>query len=285
MVVIGKVTDAKTFSSFLKELNVHEKIFVVKPNWSNAHTYTSAETLNWLFSALKSNIKVIEGYSAWRNELNVGPQPTETITPTNAKAKWPWIKEQDKWFLQHTGIAQVLADHGVTYINVTEECWSTRTMDPDEVREFVDSKYGVIVNREMYRYVPTKIHQLRDSALISMNLSRDGHEPVSLATNNLIGLIPDPARFRKWQSKSERHLSQSIIDINKIYRSFFSPCYWINQIPKQSLLVGSRNSVEADAVTATLLGYDPGEIGYLRHAATVFGGYDEKVLTQIPKSF
>ncbi len=285
MVVIGKVTNAETLGSFLEELNVHAKIFVIKPNWRDAHTYTSAKTLDWLFSALKGNIKVIEGYSAWRNELNTGPERTQIVTAANAKAKWSWIREQDEWFLRYAGINRLLSQYRVTYINVTEECWSTRTIDPDEVREFVDSKYGVLVNQEMYRFVPTKVYELRDSVLISMNISPGDHEPLALSTNNLFGLVPDPARFRKRPSKNARRLSQSIIDINKIYRSFFSPCYWINHLKGKGLFVGSRNSVEADAVTATMLGYDPSKIEYLRHAATVFGGYDEKVLTRIPQAF
>lgn len=285
MVVIGNVTNAQSFTSFLKELKVHERICVVKPNWSNAYTYTSAETLDWLFSALNANIKLIEGYSAWRNELNTGPERKEIITPANAKAKWPWLKEQDAWFLRYTGIDRLLAQYGVAYINVTEECWSSRTIGPDEVREFADSKYGVLVNQDMYRFVPTKVYGLRDSALISMSICNGTPGQLSLSTQNLTSLIPDPAKFGKWQSKSDRRLSQRIVDINKIYRSLFSPCYWINQIGTSGLFVGSRNSVEADAVTAKMLGFDPKEIEYLRHAANVFGGYDEKVLTKIPKSF
>ena len=53
MVVVGKVESAKDLLNFLKELNVQGDVFVVKPNWSNANTFTSAETLYWLFSVLK----------------------------------------------------------------------------------------------------------------------------------------------------------------------------------------------------------------------------------------
>lgn len=284
MVVVGRVASAEDFRYFLRELNVQGVIFVVKPNWGNAHTFTSAETLDWLFSALKGRVKVIEGYTAWRNELNTGPEPREVITPRNAKAKWQWIKEQDRWFLKFSGIDKILAKHDVEYINVTEEVWSTRTLDPDEVREFVDNKYGVLVSQEMYSFVPTKIYELKGSTLISLNNSRRTREQVSLSTKNLFGLIPDPARYEKWHGKNDRRLSQSIVDINKIYRSFFSPCYWINEIKELSVFVGSKNSVEADAVTAKSMGIDPEKIDYLRHAANVFGGYDKEVLTKIPES-
>ncbi len=283
MVVISKVTSAKDFRLFLKELELQGVIFVVKPDWSNANTYTSAETLDWLFSMLKGRTKVIEGYSAWRNELNTGPELKNVVTPANARAKWQWIKEQDKWFLSFSGINKVLEKHDVEYINITEEVWSMRTLDPDEVRDLVDNKYGMIVNQDMYNFVPRRIYELRGSTLISLNNSQqiDGRAP-SLSTKNLFGLIPDPARYGKWHGQNYRQLSQNIIDINKIYRSVFSPCYWINKMKEIGIFVGSRNSVEADAVAAKLLGLDPEGIDYLNHSANVFGGYDKSILNTIP---
>ncbi|MCW3985942.1 MAG: hypothetical protein NWE91_05995 [Candidatus Bathyarchaeota archaeon] len=285
MVVVGKLRSKKDFYHFLRELDVKSVVFVVKPNWSNAHTFTSAETLDKLFSTLQGRIKVIEGYSAWRNELNTGPEPRDVITPSNAKAKWQWIKEQDKWFLKYSGIDEILAKHDVEYINVTEEIWLTRTLDPNEVREFVDNKYGILVSQELYSFVPTKIYELRDSVLISLNNSWRIREKISLSTKNLFGLIPDPARYGKWHGKNDSHLSRSIVDINKIYRSLFSPCYWINEIKESGIFVGSKNSMEADAVAAKLMGVDPETIDYLKLATNVFGGYNKEVLTRIPRKF
>ncbi len=281
---MGKVAGAGDLNHFLQELDVQGTIFVVKPDWSNARDFTSAQTLNWLFSSLKGVVKVIEGYTAWRNELNTGPKPKEVVTPSNARAKWRWIKEQDAWFLRFSGIDKVLAKHGIEYINVTEEVWSTRTLESEEVRDLVDSRYGVLTNHEMYGFVPTKIYELRDSTLINLNNSRQTEGGVSLSTKNLFGLIPDPARFGKWHGKSDSRLSRSIVEINKIYRSLFSPCYWINEIKESRTFVGSRNSVEADAVTAKLMGVDPEKIPYLKYAAGVFGGYSKKVLDKVPGS-
>ena len=96
-------------------------------------------------------------------------------------------------------------------------------------------------------------------------------------------MIPDPARYRKWHGKNDSRLSRSIVEINKIYRSLFSPSYWINEIKEKGTFVGSRNSVEADAVTAKLMGVDPEKIPYLKYAAGVFGGYNKKVLDKIPR--
>ncbi len=281
MVVVKRIADAKGFSRFLQELKIRGSIFVVKPSWDNANAFTSAETLDWLFTALDGNLKVIEGYSEWRNELNTGEERRETVSPANVKARWKWIKAQDHWFLEWSGISRVLARHKVEYINVTEEVWSMNALSSDEVRDLVDNKYGILVSPEMYRFVPTRIYALRGCTLISLNNSRLVGEQVSLSTENLFGLIPNPVRRAKWRGKRDSHFSQSIVDINKIYRSLFSPCYWINEIKEQMTFVGSRNSVEADAVTAKLVGLNPDRIDYLRHAANVFGGYDKNVLSNM----
>ena len=160
-----------------------------------------------------------------------------------------------------------------------------RALDPDEVRDFVDNKYGMVVNQEMYNFVPRRIYELRGSTLISLNVSRKVNGRPSLSTKNLFGLIPEPARYGKWHGRNDNKLSQNIVDINKIYRSIFSPCYWINRIKETDVFVGSRNSVESDAVTAKLMGLDPDDIDYLRRTSNIFGGYDKNILKTIPNSY
>ncbi|UCG36918.1 MAG: hypothetical protein JSV64_01180, partial [Candidatus Bathyarchaeota archaeon] len=278
-----EVGNAKDFQNFLRELDVKGRIFVVKPDWSTASSFTSAETLDWLFSSMEGVFKVVEGYSDRRNQLNTGIEAKEVFTTSNVKAKWEWIKEQETWFLRFSGIDETLRRHNVEYINTTEEIWSTRTLESEEVKERVDNKYGTLISQEMYRMVPTKIHELRDSTLISLGNCDRSQEQLSFSTVNLLGLIADPVQYRKSLERGNDYLAQKTVDINKIYRSFFSPCYWINEIKNNGIFVGSRNSAEADAVTAHMLGLDPEKIPYLRHVTNVFGGYDRAVLDKIAK--
>jgi len=279
-VVLARVADIGGFRRFVDDLDVRGDGYVIKPNWSNAYTYTSAETLDLLFSLLNGDKTVVEGYTAWRNELNAGPEPKDFITPRNARKKWKWIREQDEWFLRHSGIEKVLKKHGVEYVNVTEEVWSRRAVPGEEIRGAVEINFDSVKNQEMYGFVPEKVYNLRGRALISLNFSRGTREMASLSTKNLFGLIPDPARYGKWHGPNDSLLPQSIVDINKIYRSLFKPCFWINEIKHRELFVGSDNSVEADALTARILGIAPKKIGYLRLAAEVFGGYDEAVVAE-----
>jgi len=277
-VVVSKVTDAKDMKRFVKKLNIRGKGFVIKPNWSNANTYTSAKMLDFLFDCLEGKKTVVEGYTAWRNELNTGPEPQDFITPKNAKRKWNWIKEQDVWFLRYSGIEKVLKKHGVEYINITEEVWNGRTVAKSEIQRIVEERFVSLKNKEMYEFVPNKVFDLKGNSLISLNCSRKTREIMSLSTKNLFGLIPDPARYGRWHGENDSLLPQSIVDINKLYRSLFEPCFWINEIASRELLVGSENSVQADTVTASIVGVDPKEIEYLQLASEVFGGYEETLL-------
>jgi len=283
-VVVDKVTKAKDMKLFAKELNIRGKGFVIKPNWSNANTYTSAEDLDFLFNCIKGEKTVVEGYAAWRNELNTGIEPQDFITPKNAKRKWKWIKKQDAWFLRYSEIEKVLEKHDVEYINVTEEVWKQRTVAKQEIQKIVEERFSQVKNKEMYGFVPKKIYDLRGHSLISVNMSRITREIMSLSTKNLFGLIPDPARYGKWHGENDSLLPQSIVDINKVYRSLFKPCFWINEIVDRQLLVGSENSVQADAVTASLAGVDPKKIAYLQLASEVFGGYDAALFTRVEKA-
>jgi len=274
-VVIAKVTDIDEMRDFLKRLKIRGRGFVIKPNWSNAHTFTSAEMLELLFNCLDGNKTVIESYTAWRNELNTGPEPQDVITPGNAKRKWKWIKEQDQWFLRHSEIETVLRKYSVPYINVTEEIWSGRAVAKEKIREIVERKFEPVRNEEMYGFVPEKIYALRGRALVSVNLSRLTREVMSLSAKNLFGLIPHPARYGKWHGQNDALLPRSILDINKIYRSLFEPCFWINEVKDHGLLVGSENSALADTAAAKIVGVDPGEIPYLQLASRVFGRHEE----------
>lgn len=277
LAVIRRVSNAQDLGQFLDELGIEGSIFVVKPSWHNAETFTSVATLDALLSNLRGRVKVIDGYNLNRNEQNL----KLNVRPSNVKSKWRWLKEQENWFLEFSGINQVLTKNKVDYINITEEIWLAQLLEPEEVKDRVDAKYGVLVSEEMYSFVPKKVFMLRDSPLISLNTVDKIEGRTVFSTENLFSLIPNPARYERYTGKSKARLTQSIIDINKIYRSIFSPCFWINEIKESKILVGSRNSAESDAVAAAILGIAPENIEYQNHAETVFGEYDKKILDEI----
>ncbi len=57
--------------------------------------------------------------------------------------------------------------------------------------------------------------------------------------------------------------------MNKIYRRLFKSL-WITEIKEFNLLIGGRNLVEVDVITAHLIGVVPQKIPYLTLAAATF---------------
>ena len=68
-----------------------------------------------MLTALDAKVTVVEGHSFQRND------GSREITPLNSLENRCWIKEQDELFLEQTGIVDILKQHDVEYLNVTEE--------------------------------------------------------------------------------------------------------------------------------------------------------------------
>jgi uncharacterized protein (DUF362 family) len=85
------------------------------------------------------------------------------------------------------------------------------------------------------------------------------------------------------------------VDINKIYRSLFSVkgiveavftagdgrgSFDRQEVSRNSgVALGCENTIDLDAFTTVLAGYDPRTVDYLRLAAQHFGGWDPQVYT------
>jgi uncharacterized protein (DUF362 family) len=144
---------------------------------------------------------------------------------------------------------------------------------------------------------------MREGTFLSLAKYRLNHDPivVSLSLKNLFGMIPGPSR-RKYHGKNNRLLAQSIVDINKVYRSLFSVKGMVDAVltasigyvredainPKivknNGLLLGSDDCVKLDAFVAAVEGKDPSKIEYLNLAATNFESWDEANLDQARQS-
>lgn len=104
------------------------------------------------------------------------------------------------------------------YINVTEEVWNGRIASPAEVRRIVETKYEPVHNDRLYGMVPEELFNLKDSTFISYARLK---MYASLTFKNLFGMIPDPLR-PFWHGPGNSTITQSIIDINKVYHALFN---------------------------------------------------------------
>lgn len=188
---------------------------IIKPNWFSPHpaNFTGACTLDLVLAAVPGTKLVVESHSCGRNFGGC------EVTPANGRELLPWIREQERVFLERTGLEEVLRRHGVEYVNATEEVWGGRAAPADDVRRIVEGRAGPIGHPELYGQVPLRLFELRDRAVL-LDLAKIKVEPgggaFSLAIKNLFGLIVEPNR---WDYHTG--LPGSIVDIACVYLSLF----------------------------------------------------------------
>ncbi len=200
--------------------------YIVKPNWFDPRpgSYTDAEILDTVLSALPGKKIVIEGHSHSRNDLSI------KITPETMDEKREWIRKQEVEYLQRLGITDVLKKHATGYINITEEWWDGNVVSGETIKNIVEGKYTPLAHPEFYEIVPLSLFELKGKTLIDLarvKMSSPTCRDFSLTMKNLFGLVPQPSRF-----KYHDNLPESIVDINKVYRALFNVigvCEGINE--------------------------------------------------------
>jgi hypothetical protein len=256
---ISKITSQSEMDEFVNSLNFKSDTVIVKPNWveAAAGTHTEAKVLDLFFGSLKNKkIYLIESYTFWRHQQYFEKQQ-DAFSSKEAQfetgiAHWDFYKQADEWFLQHTGIGEVLKKHNATYINVTNELWANR-QSPIEL-------------------IPQAIYDLKGSDFISFaKLKGDADYGATLSIKNLFGLYPDPTRLAKYHADSETHLAHHIIHINKIYKELFN-CHfvvegiytatsfdWANKentktFFDQQVIIGGPDAIQVDDTALKVIG-------------------------------
>lgn len=242
---IAKLNSPNEISQLLYDPWLKNQTIIIKPNWvsTDPADFTDADTLRVLLEALDCPIVVTESYCLARslNILNQGLRFTAEGKEVNWKwllkgdgwrwliknPDWDWFKngehwnqiiKEDKAFIDEYGFSDLFNEFNVRYINVTEEVWNGRIANPAEVKRIVESKYMPVQNDKLYRMVPEKLFNLRNSTFISFARMK---MYASFTIKNLFGMIPDPLR-PYWHGPKNSTITQSIIDINKIYHSLFN---------------------------------------------------------------
>jgi len=298
-VIVGQVKNADSMRSLLEKAGLSSSDrYLVKPNWffQGKGFYTDARTLELLLECL-DKVTIIESYTYQRND------GTRTITPENGRLNWDWIREQDKKFLRATGLDVLFKQYDVEYVNLTEEVWSDRIANPENVRKCVEAVFPPVWRDELYKQVPECIYALRGRKLISFaKLKHQRANRVSATLKNIFGNITDPNRMG-WHGESDRDLARSIVDINKVYASLFDtvglceaiftavrytkegryPLPWgfrYNITKNLGLVFSGERLVDVDAYTSEACGIDPNTVEHLRLAAEVFGKWTPSLIEE-----
>jgi uncharacterized protein (DUF362 family) len=264
---------------------------VVKPNWSTSKLFTEAEILDWTLSALNCEKIVVESYAHYRSPtfLDLDRPIDAEFEKKIAGQKKKHLQENDKWFLELSGIGNILQKHDVEYLNLSEELWSKRVCEPDQIKSLVESRFKPLVNDNMYSMVPTRLHEMRGGTLLSLAKPKlaYGSIGVTLSIKNLFGMISTPYRG-KFHGPDDVKLNDSIMDITKICESLFDvrgvvEAVFSTSTFDESLMMGqifrdlgyiwgSNDVFELDAVVTTQLGLDVQEVGHLSQASRIFDG-------------
>lgn len=318
---IARVQDSADLKGLLDDPWLASENIIVKLNWVGTElaTFTDCQTLRFLFEALDAKVVVTEAYQIGRsmNELDDGLSFTHRDKEVNWRwlmrggwswlernPSWDWFKEgghweqirrEDKLFLDEQGFTDLFQDHGVEYINVTEEVWKGRAIDPGVIKEVVESRFTPVFNDRLYGFVPKRLFELRGSTMIS--LAKVKHY-ATFTLKNLFGMIPDPIRAW-WHGPRNERFDRSVVDINKVHGSLFNvygiceaigstavpnpkgefgmSSFRYDVVPGPGVVAFGRQRVSLDAALCAMLGFDFKDASYLDLAEEEFGSYSREV--------
>jgi uncharacterized protein (DUF362 family) len=286
-VVMEESANEESFIKLIEELDLKPPV-IIKPNWGFSVCFTEATILDWVLSAVDGEALVVESYGWARTEEALKTGGWGSFEPED-------LRKSDRWFFEYSGIGKVLEKHGVEFLNITEENWGGRTVDPELIQEAVEEKHAPLEREDFLGFVPERLHEMRGCDLLSLAKVRVLEAPmyVSLSVKNFFGMIPGPSRGVYHGEKHSR-LSRSIVDIYKVYDSLFSIKGVVEAVFTASLrdpetlkwenrenlgfVAASRDLIELDALVTALLGRDPRTVDYLRLASDEFGGWDEEAV-------
>lgn len=288
---IGSVTveesaTEESFKAMIRWLDLKSPV-VIKPNLGTSSCFTEAEIIDWVLESVDGDAVVVESYGWARSE-----EAIRTGRP-GSKRRGD-LRNGDRWFLEYSGIGDVLNRHGVEFLNITEESWGHRTADPDDVRKIVEARYPPVSMEEMYGFVPEALFDMRGCDFLSLSKVKRWLPPfyVSFSVKNFFGMLPGPGRLRYHGRKNSR-IDRSIVDIYKIYESLFDVKGVVEAVKSASVAESlhsvkihknpgfasaSKHPLELDAFVTALLGIDPDGIGYLKHASSVFGEWSGETI-------
>lgn len=319
-VKIGKIKSPNDLKKLLPKTILEAETYIIKPNWFSPHpgNFTDKEILRLLGQVLEGKIIIIESYTLEKQDGRLKFFVDNEYVDWEWVMKhpnWDWIKEGgkwrelrdlDQWFLSKYGFKDLFSEFGIEYINVTEEIWCNRHLNPDIVKKTVEKKYHPVHEEKFYSFFPKRLEQYKKSVFIDLGKVKgiNGTYP-SLSLKNMFGLIPDPLRSW-WHGLNDSLLSRNIIDMNKLYAAFFDIhglCEAINSAiisnPKGKIktpwgnydiikdldfLSYSNHLISLDAILCGLINVDPSKVSYITLGEEVFGSYDRNSFNRAKKA-
>lgn len=284
-IFIDDSTNKEPFVEIIQELDLKPPV-IIKPNWGFSVCFTEAMILDWVLSAVNSNALIVESYGWARTEDALENGGWGSFEPAD-------LRKSDQWFLEYSGIGNILDKHQVEFLNITEESWARRTTNPNLIKGLVEKKHTPLEREDFYSIVPDRLYEMRGGDFLSLAKVRILEEPmmVSLTVKNFFGMIPGPGRG-KYHGENHNKLNQSIVDIYKVYDSLFRISGVVEAALTASLrdpdtmkwetrenpgfVSASNDPLGLDAFVTALLGIEPNRVGYLKLAGEMLGIWNEE---------
>ncbi|UCD44617.1 MAG: DUF362 domain-containing protein [Candidatus Bathyarchaeota archaeon] len=321
---MANTTSSADLRGLLDDPWFKSETIIVKPNWveTKPALFTDCETLRILLESLDSKVVVVEGHQIGRSmkELPEGMSFTLEGKERNwlwlMRGGWSWLERNPGWgwfrdgghwdqiqreeelFLDCQGFTDLFREMDVEYVNVTDEIWSGRTVDPAVIKGAVESRFKPVSEERLYGYVPRRLYELRGATLISFAKVK---QYATFSMKNLFGLIPDPLRAW-WHGPKNSRFDDSVIGINKVYTALFN-VYGVCEALRRTAILNPEGEVEVpgfrydvaeglgmvalgrhlvslDAIVCALAGFEFKDASYLEGAGEEFGAYNMEVVEE-----
>ena len=287
--VFSRETNRNTFLEMLEVLDLRQPL-LIKPNWGTSICFTEAKILDWTLDSVDGDALVVEsyGWSRTKDMLEKGKLGSKKRCD---------LRRSDEWFMDYSGVGKVLDKYKVEFLNITEEHWAHRTMEPETIKDEVESIYSPVSDPDFYSWMPQRLYDMRGADLLSLSKLRIGLSdiPASLSIKNLFGMIPHPSRW-KYHGKKNCILDTSIIDIYKVYDTIFNIKGVVEavfthtdtdiehnkMIIKQNVgfAAASKNTLDLDASVMALCSIEPYQ-AHVRHASNELGYWNKQLINEI----
>ena len=159
----------ESFKEMLSRINLNAPV-VIKPNWSSSQIFTERQILDWILSTIDSKVIVVESYAMWRNEIfiDITQVRDSQFLERLGKQKKSELRKNDEWFLEFTGIQEVLDKHDVEYLNISEELWANRVCNPELIHKEVEKRFPPLAIESLSSSVPTRLFDLKGGTLLNL---------------------------------------------------------------------------------------------------------------------
>ncbi|MDX2053550.1 MAG: CbiX/SirB N-terminal domain-containing protein [Polyangiaceae bacterium] len=212
---LAEIRDPSALTQLTRGAGIEGERIFVKVTWHGyaQGTYTDPVALETLLKALPGRAVILEGHTSSRNQGGA-----EWDWENESRAHRAWIVEQDREYLERTGILEVLERYGATYLNLTETWWDGACAPAAEVHALLKAQGVELKFSELAEFVPRVFLENRGAPFISYARFKG---PTRLSLANLFGLLPPPLRTA-WHGPNITYFAQVCCDLAKLYGALFT---------------------------------------------------------------